>query len=175
MATPPTGEAANAKTIVVHKRGRPRMHPQVISTVLVTLQDKDVVPGPNSNYINMLMANSRIRSLSSITYGTLENYKVGWRAYVSFCCDILRCSPTFTDRFKKWRDSDRDREGAMYQVVVITGFAEHIMLGGKQSGHVVCKYMTAVRFMLIHCGVNIDFIQNPMVRGTREVCQKEGC
>ena len=119
MATPPTGEAANAKTIVVHKRGRPRMHPQVISTVLVTLQDKDVVPGPNSNYINMLMANSRIRSLSSITYGTLENYKVGWRAYVSFCCDILRCSPTFTDRFKKWRDSDRDREGAMYQVVVI--------------------------------------------------------
>ena len=154
------------RTIVVRKRGRPRMHPQGISTVLVTLQDKNVVPGPNSNYINILMANSRIRSLSSITYGTLENYKVGWRAYVSFCCDI------FTDKFKEWKDSDRDREGAMYQVVVITGFAEHIMLGGKQSGHVVCKYMTAVRFMLIHCGVNIDFMQNPMVRGTRVAMEK---
>ena len=70
--------------VVVRKKGRPRMHPQGISTVLITLQDKDVIPGPNSNYINILMANSRIRSLSSITYGTLENYKVGWKAYVSF-------------------------------------------------------------------------------------------
>jgi len=172
MAPPPTGDAGNERAVVVRKRGRPRLHPQGIPTILATLQDKDVVPGPNSNYINVLMANSRIRSFSSITYGTLENYKVGWSAYVSFCCNILQCSPTFTDRFKEWRDSDREREGAEYQVVVITGFAEHIMLGGKQSGHVVCKYMTAVRFMLIHCGVNIDFMQNPLVRGTRVAMEK---
>ena len=108
MATPPIGVQASATTIVVNKRGTPRMHLQGISTVLVTLQDKDVVPGPNSDYINMLMANSRIRSLSTITYGTQENYRVGWRAYVPFCCDVLRCSPTFTDRFNEWRDSDRD-------------------------------------------------------------------
>ena len=64
----------------------------------------------------------------------------------------------------------RKREGAIYEVVVITGFAEHIMLAGKQSGHVVC--MTAVRFMLIHCGVNIEFFKNPMVMATRAAMEK---
>ena len=106
---------------------------------MATLQDKDMVPGPNSSYINMLMSNSRIRFLSCITYGTQENYRVGWRAYVSFCCDVLRCTPTFTDRLAEWRESPREWEGAIYEVVVITGFAEHIMLADKQSGHVVCK------------------------------------
>jgi len=169
---PPTIFKDGAEKIEIKKRGRKRLHPQGISTVMATLQDKDVVPGPNSNDINMLMSNSRIRSLSSITYGTQENYRVGWRAYVSFCCDIFRCSPTFTDRFAVWIESPREREGAIYEVVVITGFAEHIMLAGKQFGHVVCKYMTAVRFMLIHCGVNINFFKNPMVMATRAAMEK---
>ena len=37
------------------KTSQAAIHPQEISTVLVTLQDKDVVSGPNSDDINMLM------------------------------------------------------------------------------------------------------------------------
>ena len=132
-----------------------------------TSQNTEFVIGDNSEFKRILFANADYRPLFCVKKCTQNQYSTGWNAYTFFCTQILVCSPFLTDTFPEWESDLMFNKGKRYDVTVISSFMEYLVLMEKKSGHLICSYLTAVRWNLIQSNVNIDFLQHPLIKASR--------
>ena len=107
----------------------------------------------------------------SVKAATQEQYIAGWTAYSNFCSNVLGCCPRFRFTFDEWDDNIQLR-GISFQVTVMTAFIEFLIITEVKSFKLICSYLSAVRWNLIQCGVNVDFLQDPLIKSNRAALMK---
>jgi len=148
-----------------------RIHPLGMVSGFHTNQNSDFVVGNNSNFKMILIENARYRSLFSVKAATQEQYRAGWNAYSNFCSNVLGCCPQFKFTFEEWDDNIHLR-GISFQVTVMTAFIEFLIITEAKSFQLICSYLSAVRWNLIQCGVNVEFLQDPLIKSNRAALMK---
>ena len=98
----------------------------------------------------------------SVKAATQEHIRAGWTASSDFCSNVLGCCPRFRFTFDEWEDNVQLR-GISFQVTVMIAFIEFLIITEVKSFKLICSYLSAVRWNLIQCGVNVDFLQDPLI------------
>ena len=54
----------------------------------------------------------------------------------------------------------------------MTAFIEFLIITEVKSFQLICQYLSAVRWNLIQCGVNVEFLQDPLIKSNRAALMK---
>ena len=84
---------------------------------------------------------------------------------------MLGCCPRFGFTFDEW-DGNIQQMGISFQVIVMTAFVEFLIITEVKSFKLICSYLSAVRWNFIQCGVNVDFLQDPLIKSGRAALMK---
>ena len=148
-------------------------HPLGLNNRYITKEDVQSQHISRMDYLSCLFQNCTLRSFNGVVEGTKEQYRPGWKAYVSFMHAVLQADPLLHSPFSEWSQCNMGSAGIPYPVVVIRAFMEHLQFSQSHSGPLINSYLSAVRFNLLHSGVSIDFFAHPLVRAARAATERE--
>ena len=89
------------------------------------------------DYLSCLFQNCTLRSFNGVVEGTKEQYRPGWKAYVSFMHTVLRADPLLHTSFAEWSQFSMGSAGVPYPVFVIRAFMEHLQFSQSHSGPLI--------------------------------------
>jgi len=148
-------------------------HPLGIPNRYITKTDVAQDEVSRVDYMRILLQNSQLRSFNGVVEGTKEQYRPGWRAYTSFMMQVICADPLLHSPFQEWHQLHLNRAGIPYPVLIIRAFMEHLHFDQRHSGPLVNSYLSAVRFNLLHSGVDVEFFTHPLIRAARAATERE--
>jgi len=170
---PRAGAGASVTLPLRRSRSQRLDHPLGLPNRYITQEDVQLQLMSRMDYLSCLFQNCTLRSFNGVVEGTKEQYRPGWKAYVSFMHAVLRADPLLHSPFMEWGQCNMGSAGIPYPVVVIRAFMEHLQFSRNHSGPLINSYLSAVRFNLLHSGVSVEFFAHPLVRAARAATERE--